>query len=75
MKDVNVLYSLKGKRVRVGSTKPDGTPHPQAGKTGVVQEVHLTVGPYPTVHILIDAEFLQVGTIAIVSIESLEAVL
>ena len=68
---------VKDVRVRVIATKPDGkTPHPHAGKTGVVTQlmgVYLT-GPNwsPRAQVRIDAGFPDEGNIMIVSIACLE---
>lgn len=59
----------KGDKVRIKATKPDGSPHPHAGKTGVATEVWLTM---PRVTVLLDPGQEQGGTYAIVSRECVE---
>jgi hypothetical protein len=54
----------KGDRVRISATKPDGSPHPHAGKTGTVSEVFSLI---PRVTILLDHGQEQGGTFAVVS--------
>jgi len=60
-----------GMRVRVSENKPDGSPHPHAGKTGRIEHIHYLVGPQPTAHVLIDKGFSEAGRIAVVSPASL----
>jgi len=60
----------KGDKVRIKATKPDGSPHPHAGKTGVVDEVWITV---PRVTVLLDRGQKDGGNFAIVSAASGEA--
>ena len=54
-----------GKNVRVGPTKPDGTPHPSAGKTGRVRNV-LLLGAQIRAVVEVENDFI------IVPVESLE---
>jgi hypothetical protein len=67
-----------GDRVRVGPEKPNGEPHPQAGKTGVVRELMgvLLTGPGwpPRAQVTIDAGFPDAGNIMIVSVVCLEKI-
>jgi len=55
-----------GKNVKVGSTKPDGTPHPNAGKTGRVRRL-LPLDAQMRAVIEVENDFI------LVSVESLEA--
>ncbi|MFZ0773155.1 MAG: hypothetical protein WCA49_04630 [Candidatus Sulfotelmatobacter sp.] len=55
-----------GKNVRVGPTKPDGTPHPSAGKTGRVWDV-LPLGAQMRAVVEVENDFI------LVSVESLES--
>ena len=59
----------KGDRVRIRATRPDGSPHPHAGKTGVASEVFIT---WPRVTVLLDKGQPQGGTYAVCSRESVE---
>jgi hypothetical protein len=54
----------KGDHVRITVTKPDGTPHPHAGKTGLIAEVFSLV---PRVTVLLDRGQELGGTYAVVS--------
>ena len=63
-----------GNRVRVGPAKPDGTPHPHAGKTGVILEI---MGLFlelqrPRAQVRIDPGFPDAGNIMVVSLSCLE---
>jgi hypothetical protein len=60
-------------RVRVLATKPDGSPHPHAGKTGVVLEVMSLFDP-PKAQVKIDPGFEMAGNIMVVSLSSLEKI-
>ena len=59
----------KGNRVRITATKPDGKPHPHAGKTGVLFEVFQFV---PRVTVLLDEGQELGGTYAVVHSRSVE---
>lgn len=61
----------KGDRVRITATKPDGSPHPHAGKTGHVFEVFTFV---PRVTVFLDEGQELGGTYAVVSRECLELI-
>lgn len=68
------MIPKKNDRVRVLPTKPDGTPHPHAGKTGRVLEVMgLVLGP-PRVQVKIDDGLMHAGNIMIVSLGSIEKI-
>jgi hypothetical protein len=60
-----------GDRVQITAIKPDGTPHPHAGKTGVLAEVFITV---PRVTVLLDQGQEQGGTYAVVSRECVRVI-
>lgn len=53
----------KGDHVRIKATKPDGTPHPHAFKTGVLFEVFMFV---PRVTVFLDEGQELGGTYAVV---------
>lgn len=61
----------KGDRVRITATKPDGSPHPHAGKSGVVFEVFQFV---PRVTVLLDKDQELGGTYAVVSRQCVELI-
>jgi len=68
---------LVGTHVKVGPTRPDGTPHPHAGKTGrITRFIDTYSDPYwlgrPAAMIQIDAEVLPLRFIW-VSVECLES--
>jgi hypothetical protein len=54
-----------GEVVRVGTTKPDGTPHPSAGKTGRVRKL-LPLGAQMRAVVEVENDFI------LVAVESLE---
>jgi hypothetical protein len=54
-----------GENVRVGTTKPDGTPHPSAGKTGKVRKL-LPLGAQMRAVVEVENDFI------LVAVESLE---
>ena len=55
-----------GENVKIGPTKPDGTPHPNAGKTGKVRKLLPLDAPMRAV-VEVESDFI------LVSLESLEA--
>jgi hypothetical protein len=61
-----------GDHVRVGPTKPDGTPHPQAGKTGKILEV-MGIFPPAKAQIVVDPGIEPQGII-VVTLTSLERI-
>jgi hypothetical protein len=61
----------KGDHVRITETKPDGTAHPHAGKTGIIAEVFQIV---PRVTVLLDRGQELGGTYAVVSSSCVEPV-
>lgn len=63
----------KGDHVRVLPTKPNGEPHPHAGKTGVVFEV-MALFPPAKAQVKIDEGHEQAGNIMVVSLSSLEKI-
>lgn len=62
-----------GDRVRVLPTKPDGNPHPHAGKTGRLLELMLLFGP-ARAQVKIDQGCEHAGNIMVVSVDSLERI-
>ncbi len=79
--DFKKLNQIKvGTRVKVGPFKHDGfTPHPQAGKTGVISQPKGTGRQLiemmyisGVAQVEIDAEFEDAGNIMIISFECLE---
>jgi hypothetical protein len=59
----------KGDHVRITATKPDGTPHPHAGKTGIIAEVFSFA---PRITVLLDRGQELGGTYAVVSSSCVE---
>jgi hypothetical protein len=49
-----------GQYVRVGPTKPDGTPHPSAGKTGMVRKL-LPLGAQLLAVVEVENDFILVN--------------
>lgn len=62
-----------GTHVRIGPSKPDGAPHPHAGKTGVIEEIMgIHTGLFtPRAHVRVDPGIEPQGII-VVSLQCLE---